>query len=90
MLSELTIEMHAYRCSYEEHTVYFDVKFFQEVILEKDSSKSFIAPTWSSGGVVGIVGEETIQDIVSMLVHEFVTSYLSANPQDESNTGKVI
>ena len=77
----LYVEMHTYRCSFEEHTVYFDVKFFQEVILEKDFSKSFIVPTWSSGGTITIAHVASFTDILSELLDKFAAAYLSVNPE---------
>ena len=84
------LEIRSIKCGPTSHALYIIAKVMREVALKRKQSVKLTSPTWSSGGVVGIVGEETIQDIVSMLVHEFVTSYLSANPRDESNTGKVI
>ena len=85
----LYIEMHTYRCSYEEHTVYFDVKFFQEVVLEKDSSKSFIAPTWSSGGTITIARVAAFTDIISELLGKFASAYLSVNPKRVAESGQL-
>ncbi len=84
----LYIAIHSFKCSKKTHAVYFDVKVFQDVNLKKDRSMSSISPTWSSGGLVGIVAEESFQDIISKLLDEFSSAYLSANPKDMEKANK--
>ena len=77
----LYVEMHTYKSNIDEHTVYLDVKYFQEVSIKGDPSKSFISPTWSAGGVIRIVPVASFQDIISGMLIKFVSAYKSVNQQ---------
>ena len=79
----LYIEIHSYRCGENVHAAYFGVKVMQEIFLKEKESVSSTSPTWSSGGVVGIVVDEAFEDVISKLVDEFSSAYLSVNPKDE-------
>ena len=79
----LYIEIHSYRCGNNVHAAYFGVKVMQEIFLKGKESVSSTSPTWSSGGVVGIVVDEAFEDIISKLVAEFASAYLSVNPKGE-------
>ena len=80
----LYIEIHSYRCGDNVHAAYFGVKVMQEIYLKKKKGVSSISPTWSSGGVVGIVRDEFFEDMISTLVGEFASAYLSVNPKDKA------
>jgi len=77
----LYVEMHTYKCSEDEHTVYLDVKYFQEVSIKDNPSKSFISPTWSAGGAIRIVPITSFSDLLSEMLEKFVSAYKSVNPQ---------
>ncbi len=84
----LYVAIHSFKSSKKTHAVYFDAKVFQKVNLKKDQSISSIAPTWSSGGLVGIVAEESFLDVIAKLVDEFISAYLSVNPKDRKKGDK--
>lgn len=79
----LSLEIESVKCGDRTHALYVTVKAMQEVVLKNNQSINAVSPTWSSGGVIGITDEESIQDVVSTLVDEFVTAYLSVNPKDD-------
>lgn len=79
----LYIEIHSYRCGNNVHAAYFGVKLMQEIFLKEQQSVTSTSPTWSSGGVVGIVREEAFEDFISKLVDEFTSAYLTVNPKGE-------
>jgi len=79
----LYIEIHSYRCGNNVHAAYFGVKVMQEIFLKGKESVSSTSPTWSSGGVVGIVVDEAFEEVISKLVDEFAAAYLSVNPKGE-------
>lgn len=76
----LYLEIESVKCGSNTHALYITAKAMQEVVLKNKQSVNTISPTWSSGGIIGIIVEESIQDAVSKLVDEFVTAYLSVNP----------
>ena len=80
----LYIEIHSYRCSKNAHAAYFGVKVMQEIYLKEKKDVSSISPTWSSGGVVGIVMDELFEDMITSLVDEFAAAYLSVNSKDKA------
>ncbi len=75
----LYVEMHSNKCSEEDHTVFFDIKYFQEVNMKKDRSKSFISPTWSSGGAIHIGPVASFPELLSGLLDKFCSAYQSVN-----------
>ncbi len=75
----LYVEMHSNKCSEEEHTVFFDIKYFQEVSMKKDRAKSFISPTWSAGGAIHIATVASFPDLLSGLLDKFIAAYESVN-----------
>ena len=81
----LHIKIHSSKCGTKTHAVYFVIQAFQKVYLKEDQSISSTSPTWSSGGLVGIVVEDAFQDIVIKLVDEFLSAHLSANPKEKSS-----
>ncbi len=82
------LEIESLKCDNNTHALYITAKAMQEVVLKNKKSVQAISPTWSSGGILGIIVEESIQDAVSKLVNEFVKAYLSVNPKE--NMGKDI
>jgi hypothetical protein len=80
----LYIEIHSYRCGENVHAAYFGVKVMQEIYLKKKKGVSSISPTWSSGGVVGIIENDLFEDMISSLVDEFASAYLSVNSKDKA------
>ncbi len=83
MLPYLFLEIESVKCGDDTHAMYITAKVMQEIVLKNDQSINSISPTWSSGGVIGITVKESIQDIVSKLVDEFIAAYLSVNPKDD-------
>jgi len=79
----LYIEIHSYRCGNNVHAAYFGVKVMQEIVLKEKQAVSSTSPTWSSGGVVGIVRDEAFEDVIGNLVDEFASAYLTVNPEGE-------
>ncbi len=79
----LCLEIETVSCGAGTHALYITAKAMQEVVLKNRQSINTISPTWSSGGILGIIAEESIQDVVSKLVNEFVTAYMSVNPKDD-------
>ncbi len=77
----LYVEMHTYRCNLDEHTVFLDIKYFQEVSIKEDPSKSFISPTWSAGGSISIAQISSFPDLLSGMLKKFVSAYKSVNQQ---------
>ncbi len=77
----LYVEMHTYKASEDEHTVYIDAKYFQEVSLKDDPTQSFISPTWSAGGTIHIAPVASFPDILSGMLAKFVSAYKSVNQQ---------
>lgn len=77
----LYVEMHTNKCNKDEHTVYLDVKYFQEVSIKEDQSKSFISPTWSAGGEIRIAPVSSFPDLLSGMLEKFVSAYKSVNQQ---------
>jgi len=80
------LEIESLKCGDKSYAVYITAKAMQEVILKNRSSIHAISPTWSSGGIIGISDERSIQEVVSALVDEFVAAYLSVNPKDDAET----
>ncbi len=75
----LCVEIESVKCDVNTHALYLTAKAMQEVVLMKNQSINTISPTWSSGGILGITVEESIQDVVLALVDEFVKAYMSVN-----------
>ncbi len=83
----LCMEIETMKCDKKTHALYMTAKAMQEVVLKNKQSINAISPTWSSGGILGIIAEESIQDVASKLIDEFITAYMSVNPKNDTDKG---
>jgi hypothetical protein len=64
------------------YAFHVQVEFRQKVRLDRNSSGPFVATTWQSGDIVGLVGEDkisTITDAIGKCTTEFTIAYLKGN-----------
>jgi hypothetical protein len=64
------------------YAFHVQIEFRQKVRLDRNSSGPFMATTWESGNIVGLVGEDKIStatDAIAKCATEFTIAYLRGN-----------
>jgi hypothetical protein len=64
------------------YAFHVQVEFRQNVRLDRNSGGPFMATTWESGDIVGLVGEDkisTVTDAIGKCATEFTIAYLKGN-----------